>query len=116
MYTIKIASLPAGTYARLQPETSDFQRNAADATEDILVMALSKRSALSEGDHVSVEIGDTVYWLRVQQLKPKPHVSVIGRILPLLAMLVVEVNLELASKHGRCGAGSRKSIQERAVN
>ena len=51
---------------------------AADATEDILVTALSKRSALSEGDRLGVEIRDATYWLRVQQLKPKPHVSVIG--------------------------------------
>ena len=73
------ATLLAGTYVRLQPETSDFQKVAGDATEDILVNALSKRSALSEGDRLSVEIGDAIYWLRVQQLKPKPHVSVIGK-------------------------------------
>ena len=88
-----------GTYVRLQPETSDFQKAAGDATEDTLVSALSKRSALSEGDRLSVEIGDVTYWLRVQQLKPKPHVSVIGTPLIFISFVCKHwtADLQLAS-------------------
>lgn len=75
--------LVLGTFARLQPETSEFQKVAADSMEDVLVAALSKRSALSEGDLLDVELGDAVFRLRVQQLKPKPQISVIGK--PILS-------------------------------
>ena len=47
--------------------------------EDTLVAALSKRSALSEGDWITVEVQGAAHRLRVQQLKPKPQVSVIGK-------------------------------------
>ena len=69
-----------GSFARLQPESADFQKDAADSMEDILVAAFSKRSALSEGDWLSVPIADKVHRLRVQQLQPKPQVSVIGEL------------------------------------
>lgn len=65
---------------RLQPETADFQRDAADSMEDVLVAAISKRTALSEGDWLDVDVLSTSYRLHVQQLKPKPQVSVVGEI------------------------------------
>lgn len=52
--------------------------------EDLLVAALSKRSAISVGDILKVEGPSKIFTLRVQQLKPAAQVSVIGNSHTLL--------------------------------
>ena len=74
----------AGTFVRLQPETADFQKAAAEVMEDVLVAAIFKRSALSRGDWIDVDVHGTNHRLKVQQLQPKHQVSVIGT--PTLAL------------------------------
>ena len=68
----------AGTFVRLQPTVAHFHQEAGEAMEDILVAALSKRSAISVGDTVVVESAGDTFELTVQQLRPAPQVSVIG--------------------------------------
>lgn len=75
--TVTYRRLEKGTYARLQPETADFQKAAGGQMEEVLVDALSTRSAVSEGDWLPVEVTGTQFRLRVQQLRPTQQVSVI---------------------------------------
>ena len=69
-----------GTYVRLQPATANFHQEVGDSMEEILVAALSKRSAVSVGDTLLVDGLDQPFELKVQQLLPAAQVSVIGEL------------------------------------
>lgn len=63
---------------RFQPETASFQKDVGKAVEEVLVAALSARSAISEGDWLTANFAGQQYRLKVQQLRPVRQVSVIG--------------------------------------
>ena len=69
---------PAGTFARLQPKTADFQQEVGEHMEAVLEAALSTRSTITEGDWLAVDFCGKKFLLRVQSLLPAPQVSVIG--------------------------------------
>mmetsp|Transcript_27488 Transcript_27488/g.73988 ORF Transcript_27488/g.73988 Transcript_27488/m.73988 type:complete len:453 (+) Transcript_27488:46-1404(+) len=77
--TVVYRQLKAGTYAKLQPVLSAFQRDLGDI-KTALEMELETHATLSEGDTVvvkSLEDG-SAHELRVISLLPEPAVSIIS--------------------------------------
>ena len=68
----------AGTFARFQPATADFQKEVGADMEAVLEAALHARSSLSQGDWVEAHHAGRSYALCVQHLEPEAAVSVIG--------------------------------------
>ncbi len=68
----------AGTFAKFQPATADFQKEVGADMEGVLEAALHARSSLSQGDWVDAQHAGRSFALRVQQLQPEAAVSVIG--------------------------------------
>eukprot|EP00958_Prasinococcus_capsulatus_P012625 scaffold1269_cov400-Prasinococcus_capsulatus_cf.AAC.7 len=74
--TVSYSLLQEGVFARLQPISSDFQKNVIDL-EASLLQTLKGHATLTEGEILDVECEGVCYQVRVLELRPSPQVKVI---------------------------------------
>jgi len=98
---VRYTKLPKGTYAKLQPLWSAFQRDVEDV-KLALEAALHDYTVLSEGDTVLVKYMGSSHALQVLELRPSPAVSIIDTDL--------EVDLEVSVE---AAAAQKKAEEER---
>ncbi|XP_022752731.1 ubiquitin recognition factor in ER-associated degradation protein 1-like [Durio zibethinus] len=72
---VKNASLPKGTYVKLQPHANDFLD--ISNPKAILETALRNYSCLTIGDTIMVPYNNKKYYINIVETKPTPAVSII---------------------------------------
>lgn len=72
---LKSASLPKGTYVKLQPHTTDF----IDITNPKAVLETTLRnfSCLTVGDQITINYNNRQYFIDIVEAKPRAAISVI---------------------------------------
>ena len=72
---LKSASLPKGTYVKLQPHTTDFLD--ISNPKAVLETTLRNFSCLTVGDQITINYNNRQYFIDIVEAKPQPAISVI---------------------------------------
>ncbi len=72
---LRSASLPKGTYVKLQPHTTDFLD--ISNPKAVLETTLRNFSCLSVGDQITINYNNRQYFIDIVEAKPQPAISVI---------------------------------------
>jgi len=72
---LRSASLPKGTYVKLQPHTTDFLD--ISNPKAVLETTLRNFSCLTVGDQITINYNNRQYFIDIVEAKPQPAISVI---------------------------------------
>lgn len=73
--TLKSASLPKGTYVKLQPHTTDFLD--ISNPKAVLETTLRNFSCLTVGDQITINYNNRQYFIDIVEAKPQQSISVV---------------------------------------